>query len=170
MNREERLQKLEEYRQGYGLLGAALTEVPKDAWDFKPGPDDWSVHEIIIHTADSESMAALRARKLVVEPGSLLMPYAEGKWAGALKYQKQDVDDALHVIRLVRTTTYKLLSSLPDEVFTHSVIHPEYPEPYTFDQWLNIYARHIPDHIAQIRQNVEIWKKQHDTLSLAKKK
>jgi hypothetical protein len=168
MNREERLQKLEEYRQGYGILGAALTEVPKEAWDFRPAPAEWSVHEIIIHTADSEAMAALRARKLVVEPGSVLMGYEEAKWADALKYQKQDVDDALQVIRLVRNTTYKLLTSLPDEVFTHSVTHPEYKEPYTFDQWLNIYSRHIPDHVAQIRKNVEIWKQQNNKVVVKK--
>jgi hypothetical protein len=170
MNKDERTQKLEQYRQGYGLLGAALTEVPKDAWDFKPSEADWSVHEVILHIADSETMAALRARKLVVEPGSTLMGYDEAKWAGALKYQKQDMDDALQVIRLIRLTTYKLLSSLPDEVFTHSVTHPEYQEPYTFDQWLNIYSRHIPEHIEQIRKNIELWKKQNDKVVITKTK
>jgi hypothetical protein len=166
MNREERLEKIEQYHQGYGLLGAALTEVPKEAWEFKPSPDDWSVHEIVIHMADSESMAALRARKLIVEPGSTLMGYEEAKWAPALNYQKQDLDDALQIIRLARLTTYDLLRGLPDEVFNHSVTHPEYKEPYTFDQWLNIYSRHIPDHIEQIKKNIELWKKQKPKVTL----
>jgi hypothetical protein len=157
MKKEERLEKLEQYRQGYGLLGAALTEVPREAWDFRPTPADWSVHEIIVHMSDSESMAALRARKLIVEPGSTLMAYDEPKWAAALKYEKQDTDDALQVIKLARQTTYNLLRSLPDEVFKHSVHHPEYEEPYTFDQWLNIYSTHIHEHIEQIRNNLKLW-------------
>ncbi|WP_345319967.1 hypothetical protein [Candidatus Villigracilis proximus] len=33
------------------------------------------VHEIIIHIADSETNAAARARKLIVEPGGMLMGY-----------------------------------------------------------------------------------------------
>lgn len=170
MNKNERLEKIEEYRQGYGLLGAALTEVPKEAWDFKPSPTDWSVHEVIVHMADSESMAALRARKLIVEPGSTLMGYEEAKWADALRYGKQSMDDALQIIKLARSTTYNLLKSLPDEAFTHSVKHPEYQEPYTFEQWLNIYSKHIPDHIEQIRKNIELWKKQKEKIVITKKK
>jgi DinB family protein len=157
MNKDERLEKIELYRQGYGLLGAALTEIPREAWDFKPSPADWSVHEIIVHMADSESMAALRARKLIVEPGSTLMGYEEAKWAAALKYEKQDTDDALQVIKLARITTYHLLRSLPEQVFKHTVHHPDYAEPYTFDTWLNIYSKHIPDHIEQIRNNLKVW-------------
>lgn len=170
MDRAERNEKIEQYRQGYSLLGAALTEVPKEVWDFKPAPTEWSVHEIIVHMADSESMAALRARKLIVEPGSTLMGYEEAKWADALQYRKQDPDEALQIIRLSRASTYNLLKSLPDEVFTHSVTHPEYSEPYTFEKWLTIYSKHIPDHIEQIRKNVELWKKQKEKIVITKNK
>jgi hypothetical protein len=117
------------------------------------------VHEIIVHMADSESMSALRARKLIVEPGSMLMGYEEAKWADALEYRNQSVEDALQVIRYARQTTYRLLKTLPDGVFVHAVRHPEYDEPYTFEKWLTIYARHIPDHIEQLRRCYEAWKK-----------
>ena len=160
MNREERPERIEQYRQGYDLLSIALAQVPKEAWEFKPSANDWSVHEIIVHMADSESMSALRARKLIVEPGSRLMGYDEAKWADVLAYQTQDTDEALQVIRLARSTTYRLLKSLPENVFNHTVIHPEYQDAYTFDQWLDIYARHIPDHIAQINRVVDLWKGQ----------
>jgi hypothetical protein len=103
-------------------------------------------------------MAALRVRKLIVEPGTTLMGYDEAKWAGALDYQSQNMDDALEIIRLARATTYRLLKSLPEEVFAHSVTHPEYSDPYTFEKWLNIYARHIPDHIQQIMDVYKAWK------------
>jgi dGTP triphosphohydrolase len=159
MNRAEINEKIEQYGRGYGLLSAALAEVPKEAWTHRPEPNEWSVHEIIVHMADSESMSALRARKLLVEPGSTLMGYEEAKWADALDYKRQNVEDALEIIRLARISTYELLKRQPDEVFTHSVIHPEYPDaPYTFEQWLNIYARHIPDHIKQIKEAYLAWK------------
>jgi hypothetical protein len=124
-------------------------------------PDEWSVHEIIVHMADSESMSALRARKLIVEPGSTLMAYEEARWADALGYEEQSAEDALEIIRLARKSTYELLRGQPDEVFTHTVTHPEFPDsPYTFEQWLNIYARHIPDHTEQIQNNVKVWESQ----------
>jgi hypothetical protein len=140
----ERNEKIELYGRGFDLLKSALAEVPKETWKFKPAPTDWSVYEIIIHLADSESNAALRARKLIVEPGGTLMGYDQDKWANELNYHDQSYEDALETVRLVRKTTYELLKKQPDEVFTHTVNHPEYHAPYTFEQWVNIYSAHIP--------------------------
>ncbi|MFZ5909042.1 MAG: DinB family protein [Chloroflexota bacterium] len=158
MNREEINEKLELYGRGYDLLTAALAEVPAEAWKFKPAPAEWSVHEIIIHLADSETNAALRARKLAVEPGGTLMGYDQDRWAKELDYHGQDADDALQLVKLARQTTYRLLKTLPDEVFSHSVVHPEYSEPYTFEKWLSLYSAHIPGHIEQIKNNVRLWR------------
>src|SRR6266498_2789702 len=157
MDKQERASKIEQYGHGYDLLIATLDQVPREAWKFKPSPAEWSIHEIIIHMADSESMSALRVRKLIVEPGSMLMGYEEAKWSDALNYLNQSVDDALQVIKYARQTTYNLLKTLPDEVFAHSVKHQEYDEPYTFEKWLNIYERHIPDHIEQLKKSYEAW-------------
>ena len=158
MNREEINEKIELYGRGFSLLSTALAEVPKEAWSYRPDPNEWSVHEIIVHMADSESMSALRARKLIVEPDSMLMAYEEAKWADALDYKEQNAEDALEIIRLARQSTYELLKRQPDEVFTHSVTHPEFPDaPYTFEQWLNIYARHIPNHIDQLKRTYQAW-------------
>ena len=159
MNMEERNQKLELYGRGFALLKAALEEVPAEALNFKPEPKEWSVHEVIIHIADSESNAGLRARKLIVEPGSMLAAYDQDKWAVELKYSGQDLADALETTRLVRKSTYELLKWQPEEVFAHAAIHPERPEPFTLDRWLTIYSGHIPGHIEQIRNNIELWKK-----------
>jgi hypothetical protein len=159
MGNQERKAKIEEYGRGYALLEAALGKIPRGAWTHKPSAEDWSVHEILVHMGDSESMAALRIRKLIVEPGSTLMAYEESKWAQALNYQAQSAEDALQVIKLARQTTYRLLGTLPDKVFEYSVTHPEMREPYTFDTWLGIYARHIPDHLDQMQRAFADWKK-----------
>ncbi len=159
MDKKERNEKIEQYGRGYDLLTAALADLPREAWDFKTSPADWSIHEIIVHMGDSESMSALRVRKLIVEPGSTLMGYEEAKWADALDYKNQNAQDSLEIIRLARQSTYQILRTLPDELFTHSVNHAEYSEPYTFEKWLNIYARHIPDHIDQMKKSYEAWKK-----------
>ena len=157
MDRQERDEKIELYGHGFELLMATLAEVPKEAWKFKPAPTEWSVHEVIIHLADSESNAALRARKLIVEPGGAIMGYDQDKWANELNYHDQSYEDALETLRLVRKTTYALLKKQPDEVFNNTIMHPEYDEPYTFENWINIYSGHIPTHIEQIENNVKLW-------------
>jgi len=158
MNREERNKKIELYGKGYDMLIEALRDIPRERWKFKPGPKAWSVHEVLVHLADSESNAALRARKLIAEPGGALMGYDQALWADDLNYHDHSYEDALEVVRLVRKTTYGLLKKQPDEVFEHSVKHPEYEEPYTFEQWLDVYSAHIPGHIEQIRNNYKLWR------------
>jgi hypothetical protein len=160
MDVEERNSKIELYGRGYDLLIETLRDIPREMWRFKPEPAEWSVHEVLVHLADSESNAALRARKLIVEPGGVLMGYDQDKWTIELDYHAHSVEDALEIVRLVRKTTYELLKKQPDDVFEHSVRHPEYDEPYTFEQWLDIYSAHIPGHIEQIRNNYKIWRDQ----------
>ncbi len=160
MNTQERNEKIELYGRGFDLLKATLAEVPQEAMKWKPEPKEWSVHEIIIHIADSETNSALRVRKLIVEPGGTLMGYDQDKWATELNYHDHDLEDALEMTRLARKTTYELLKRQPDEVFTHALVHPEMKEPYTFDKWVDIYSRHILGHIEQIQNNVKLWKAQ----------
>jgi hypothetical protein len=160
MNRAGRDEKIEEYGRGFDLLAAALAEVPHEAWEFKPAANEWSIHELIIHMKDSEYMGVIRLHKLIAEPGSTLMPYAEEKWPEALNYAIQDVDDALQLFKLTRGTTYRLLKSLPDRVFTHSGVHPEWDQPYTVENWLDIYRLHVPEHIEQLHKTHRAWKEQ----------
>jgi hypothetical protein len=160
MDTKERDEKIELYGRGVELLKAALSKVPQEAMKFKPEPKEWSVHEIIIHIADSETNAALRARKLIVEPGSTLVGYDQDKWAVVLNYHDQNLDDALETTRLVRKTTYELLKWQPEEVFAHAVKHPERAEPFTLERWLMIYSGHIPGHIEQIENNMKLWREQ----------
>lgn len=161
MNPKDRNEKIELYGRGYDMLIATLQDIPREMWKFKPEPKEWSVHEVLIHLADSESNAALRARKLIVEPGGTFMGYDQDEWAIGLNYHDQSTEDALETLRLVRKTTYELLKKQPDEVFEHTAKHPEYDEPYTFEKWLNIYSGHIPAHIEQIKNNYKIWRDQH---------
>ena len=161
MNKQERDEKIEIYGRGYDLLMVTLKDIPHEIWKFKPESTEWSVHEVLVHLADSESNAALRARKLIVEPGGTLMGYDQEKWTDVLDYHNQSYEDALEVVRLVRKSTHALLTKQPDEVFTHSVKHPEYDDPYTFEKWIDIYSAHIPGHIEQIKNNYKIWCDRH---------
>lgn len=159
MNAQERNEKIEAYGRGFQYLEAAVAQIPREAWNYKPSPEDWSVHEIIVHMGDSESMAALRLRKLIAEPGSTLMAYEEARWAQALNYLEQNPEDSLQIIKYARQTTYRLLKTIPETVIHNSLIHPEMSDPYTLDTWLGIYARHIPDHVDQMQRAFDAWKR-----------
>jgi hypothetical protein len=157
MDKTERNQLIEDYGAGYANLEACLASIPRDMWQFKPGPRDWSVHQIIVHLADSESNSFLRARRMVAEPGQSIMAYDQDVWADTLDYHSSDWENALMILKGVRQATYEFIRRLPDDVWDNTAIHPEFDEPYTMSLWLRIYARHIPGHIEQINDNHRLW-------------
>ena len=49
-----RSERIESYSRAYETLIDSIKEFPKEMWQFKPAPDKWSIHEVLIHIADSE--------------------------------------------------------------------------------------------------------------------
>ncbi len=163
MEAAERQQLIEAYRTAFDEFEQALADIPQEAWQFRPAPGEWSVHEVIIHLADSETNSFLRARRLVADPELPLMAYDQDAWAAKLDYHSQDTETALALTRLARAATYDFIKDLPHEVWATVGIHPEYADPYTFERWLRIYANHPRQHAEQIRENHRLWKEQPAT-------
>jgi uncharacterized damage-inducible protein DinB len=157
MARQERIEKIELYGNAYKILTEALREFPHEMWHYKPSPDDWSIHETVVHITDSEANSFIRLRRLVAEPGSTVMAYDEMKWAEALRYSDQSTEDALELFKWLRLTSYKLLTSLPETAWANTITHPE-NGTMTMDDWLDVYATHIPDHVEQMHRNHSAWK------------
>jgi uncharacterized damage-inducible protein DinB len=153
----DRPAKIESYGRAYEQLAAALAEFPKEMWKFKPSPERWSIHEIIIHLADSEANSFVRARVFLAEPGKTIMAYDQEKWAKFMNYHDQDADTALDLFRALRKSTYELIRKAPADACERSIVHPE-AGLMTMDRWLDIYEHHIPGHIDQMRKNFEAWK------------
>lgn len=157
MTHEERTKLIESYGQGHTQLVEALTAFPREMWQYKPGPDRWSIHEIIIHLAESEANSFIRARCFIAEPGKTLMAYDQDRWAREGRYDLQDPAGALELFRWLREMTYRMIRSIPESYWTRAAFHPEHGE-LTFDQWLVTYEHHVPLHIGQMRRNYEQWR------------
>lgn len=155
---DKRIETIEKYGSEYKLLEETLAEIPEEAMKFKPEPKEWSIHEVIIHLADSETIAAQQARLMVAEPGRSVMAYDQDEWANNLNYHEQDRDEALQFVKLTRSMTYSWLKSLPEEAFESSAIYPGDEDPYVLDDLLFIYTGHITGHVNQIKNNYKIWK------------
>lgn len=159
---QSRQEKIESYGRAYMTLVEALEKFPREMWQFKPSPDDWSVHELVVHIADSEANSYGRGRKAIVEPGSTVMAYDEAQWAKTLNYHERSADDALELFKWLRGTTYQLLCTLPESVWAHTIEHPE-NGTMTLDDWLDVYERHVPEHIAQMEYSLAVWKQKQGT-------
>lgn len=157
MDIQERQQVIESYGNAYNVLVTALAQFPVEMWQFKPSPKDFSIHEIIVHIADSEANSFIRARTFIAEPGKAVAAYDENQWAIALLYQQQSTQDALELFKSLRLTTYNLVKMLPDaKVWSNTIVHSE-NGVMTMEDWLHTYEQHIPDHINQMREVHQVW-------------
>jgi hypothetical protein len=156
MTPEERAQKIETYGAAYQTLMAALERFPREMWQFRPSPERWTIHEILVHIADSEANSYVRCRRFIAEPGSPVLGYNESGWAKELRYHEQSIDDSLELFKWLRHKSYTLVRNLPPEVWSHTVQHSESGE-IGMDDWLDTYDRHIPDHIRQMQGNYDDW-------------
>lgn len=158
MSREERNTVIESYGNAYNLLIESLKEFPKEMWQWKPASEKWSIHEILIHIADSEANSFVRCRRFIAEHGSGVYGYDENKWAKRLDYHSQSVEDSLELFKLLRKASYDLIKAVDDKTWeTASVNHSE-NGVMGFEQWLKVYEEHVPVHIRQMKRNVEAWK------------
>ena len=156
MTPDERRQQIALYGDAYRILAAALDGFPRTMWQFRPAPDRWTIHEIVVHIADSEANSYIRCRKFIAEPGSTVLGYDEMGWATALDYHAQSADDALALFQQLRHHTYKLIQTLDAAVWAQGGHHTE-TGPMTLDDWLAVYASHIPDHVAQMQAVYKDW-------------
>lgn len=153
-------QNLEAFGRGPMLLSEALSRCPKKMWLYRPAQDRWSIHEIILHLADSEAESYVRCRQFIAQPGSAAMVYDASAWASTLGYFHQSTREALGLIVRLRRMTYQILRYIPDVVWEHTAHHPQ-KGTLTLEAWLELQARHIPHHVEQIRQNHSAWLKTH---------
>lgn len=167
MDSSERKALIESYGNAYPVLMQALDEFPKEMWTWKPAPEKWSIHEILIHLADSEANSYIRARRLIAEPGSGVYEYDENAWAAQLNYHHLPISEYLELFKWLRKLTHDLLKNLPDEIWSTAwVVHSENGK-VTIEEWLKTYEEHVPVHIRQMQRNLIAWKNLDDERNAA---
>ena len=145
------------YEEGPALLRQALDTVPADALKWRPAPGKWSVHEVIVHCADSETNAHMRIRYLLGEADPVIMGYDQDAWARLLDYHSLPLEPAMATIAAVRANTVPLLRSLAESAWKKTGRHSEHAS-YGVEKWMELYAEHLEVHARQIARNLAAWK------------
>lgn len=156
MTPAEREDAILRYARGPALLRAALAQVPAEAMQWRPGPGQWSAHEVIVHCADSETNSVARIRFLLAEEDPVIVAYDQDRWARALDYHALPLDPALATVEAVRANTGPLLRRMTDAQWQRAGRHTESGR-YSAETWLEIYAEHLEIHARQLERNLAAW-------------
>jgi hypothetical protein len=141
------------FEQGPANFRATVARVPAAAMKWRPAPDKWSAHEVVVHCADSETNAHGRLRYLLAEKAPVLVGYDQDLWARTLDYHAHPLEPALALIDAVHANTVPLLRGLPPDAWNRTGHHTE-SGPYTVQMWLRYYAEHLEVHAKQIERNI----------------
>jgi uncharacterized damage-inducible protein DinB len=160
VNDLNRTQLLEAYKNGASDLQQALATLPNEMWHFKTAPNSWSVHEIVIHLADTEVQSHVRFRTIISEPSTTIPYYDEYQWSEALNYANQDMQISLRIISLMRESNHELLASMPEPLWLNACIHSVRGSE-TLDTLVRGYVKHMHQHISQMKHCFHSWQATH---------
>lgn len=156
MTPEQREKLIERYALGPALLREALARAPKAMRKWRTAPDEFSVHEIIVHCADAETNDHGRIRYLMSEDNATIIGYDPPVWAASFDYQNHPIDAALLTVEAVRANTAPILRMASEEMWSHAGTHTDSGR-YSAEDWLREDAAHCHDHAQQIDAVVAAW-------------
>ena len=149
-------QLLAAFADGPARMRQAVAGLTEEECRARPrGPTKWSIHEIVIHTADSEMQGTFRIRKLWSEPSSMLPVYDQDAWVRKVDYQGEDAaarERALTLLALFREQSLSLFRRATAEDWEKSGTHPDYGT-VTLRNLLELYADHVERHVEQILES-----------------
>ncbi len=146
----ERARLIEQYATAPKRLRAALAKVPTEAMKWRPEPGEFSVHEIVVHCADSETNAAARIRYLVAEADPVILGYDQAQWVGELRHRRADAKRLIEQIRILREGNLDAVLRVPRRYWKRYGMHNERGRQ-TVRRNLEMIAGHDLNHLAQIR-------------------
>ncbi len=149
MDTNTRKKLIDQYKEGYRVVAAALAGATKEELDARPASGKWSAREIVHHLADSEMTSAIRLRLLIATDRPQIVGYDQDEFARRLHYDRP-IDASLEAFKSARSTTAELLDRMSETDWAREGTHTEVG-PYPISRWLEIYAVHAHKHADQIR-------------------
>ncbi len=115
----------------------------------KPGPDKWSIAEIMAHLADAEVAIAWRIRQVLASNGIPIQAYDQDSWATTFDYAHRDPRQSLASYRALREANLLLLKSVPRKRWENYGVHEERGNE-SVSHIVRMVAGHDINHLRQI--------------------
>ncbi|MDQ6661156.1 MAG: DinB family protein [Chloroflexota bacterium] len=144
-------EQLEKYEKLPFRIAGSIDGLTEAQFHHKPAEGEWSIHEVLIHLADSEMIGSHRLRKTIAEEHPTLQGYDEAAWAKNLAYQTQNRELALDLFKAQHLSTAALLRTLSPQQWERTALHSENGEMSLYDIFL-VYLDHGQLHLAQIER------------------
>jgi uncharacterized damage-inducible protein DinB len=119
---------------------------------YKPGPNKWSVQEILAHLADSELVYGYRLRQAIADKEPTFAPIDQDAWAANLGYMEPTPPELIALYSLLRRANLRVLRRLKPSDLEKGGFHPEHKRKVTVGEIVQMMAKHGPNHLEQIER------------------
>ncbi len=130
-----------------------VKDVPTAKLRERPGPEQWSVVEILAHLADAEVVTGWRVRAILGAPGTPIEAFDQNAWVVAGHYAERDPNECIEQFRAMRRANLLLLKSLTPEQWKSYGRHSERGEE-SVERIVSLMAGHDLNHLQQIERMV----------------
>lgn len=129
-----------------------LKSLPNETLLARPGPDEWSVKEIVGHLVDSASNNHQRFVRLQVADGLVFSDYSQDNdsWVAIQSYQVAHWDDLLALWRHFNLHIARIIRTVDVECIDHIWVIDE-DTTITLGELMTDYLRHLKDHLQHIK-------------------
>ncbi|MBI2434587.1 MAG: DinB family protein [Candidatus Hydrogenedentes bacterium] len=127
-----------------------LFDAPENVLVKRYAPGKWTIHELLCHLADAESVYLWRVCRAMAEPGAPVEGFDQDRWATGLNYPGRSLEAARQLFEGTRGQLLSYLERLQPELLAHTVTHSE-RGPLTLEQLIATVASHTEHHLTQIR-------------------
>jgi hypothetical protein len=133
------------------LIMAGLTD-EQAGW--KPGPDRWSIAEIVEHLSHVEGhLFRVRLDRMMAEESPEVQNYDQDEYSAAGTYSNRDAEESFAHWEEQREDNVRLLEELEPEALERTAVHTTLGK-FTLAQMLNSWAYHDAGHVRQIAEIV----------------
>ncbi len=132
-------------------LERLIKGVPDSKLRKRPGPEKWSVSEILAHLADAEIVGGFRMRMILGAPGTPIPAFNQDAWVTSGHYDKRDARKSLEHFGVLREMNVALLKTLTPEQWKHHGVHSERGVE-TIEHIVRMFAGHDINHTKQVER------------------
>lgn len=146
---------VELYERGASIPNKAIEGLSEEDLTAFPVPNTWSIKQIVVHLADTDSISIYRMKRIISEENPAWDIYDENALVTALDYQSQNATDVAEMFALNRRVFTQVLRGLSDEAFARTAQHAEVGA-LTLGNFLRLYVHHVRHHLEFILKKREM--------------
>lgn len=107
---------IEELKSGKNNTIDFLKNLPAEKWDYKYGPDKWTIKEVMAHIIDTERVFAYRAMCISRKDKTPFPGFNENDYAPNSNANNRTADSLIKEYAAVRDASVSLFENLNDEM------------------------------------------------------